>query len=77
MATTIKQVDYYTLGYIGRREICFPEDDVCCRNCECSYEGSLKRAKCSILDRMIFDLNARWDDCPIQFNGEIRGTRHE
>jgi hypothetical protein len=70
-------IEYYSLGHIGRREIAFPEDDVRCKNCECCYETSFKRAKCSMLDRLIFDMNARWDDCPIQFDGEIRGTRRE
>ena len=70
-------IEYYTIGKLGYDEICFPEDRVCCKNCERAYEDGLKRPKCKVLDRLIFDLGTRWEDCPIQFTGEIRGTRKE
>ena len=68
-------IDYYTIGHLYGREICFPGEAVCCKNCERAYMDSMKRPKCPVLDRLIFDGNAIWDDCPIEFNGEIRGRR--
>ena len=70
-------ISYYTLGMIGQREIWFPEDDICCKNCDASYTDSMNRPKCPVLNRIIFDKNARYEDCPIEITGEIRGTRKE
>jgi len=72
-----RHIDYYTIGHLYGQEICFPEDNICCRHCHRAYKDSLGRMKCGVLDRLIFDGNARWDDCPIEFNGEIRGMRKE
>lgn len=70
-----KYYDFYTVGKIGNRELCFPEDMVWCKFCDCAYKDSMGRAKCSVLDRQIFDLTTHWSDCPIMFDGTIRGTK--
>lgn len=70
-------IEYYSLGRIGLEDIWFPEDDICCKHCKRSYKDSYGRPKCPVLDRIIFDGNARYEDCPIVITGEIRGTRKE
>ena len=68
-------VNFYTIGRLYGQEICFPGEAVCCKNCERAYKDSLNRAKCPVLDRLIFDGNERWEDCPIEITGEVRGRR--
>lgn len=70
-----KAIEYYTIGKIGTDEICFPEDMVWCRHCKRAYQDSLGRKKCPVLDRLIFDDTTIWEDCPITFDGIIRGTK--
>lgn len=70
-------ISYYTMGRIGSDEIWFPEDFICCKNCRRAHADSLDRPICPVLNRIIFDKNARYDDCPIEITGEIRGTRKE
>lgn len=70
-------IEYYTLGKIGEDDIWFPEDDICCKNCIRAYTDSMNRAKCPVLNRIIFDKNARYDDCPIDITGEIRGVKRK
>lgn len=74
MATTIKHIDYYTLGTV---EIAFPQDDVCCLNCELLTSDNLNRPKCRKTNSLIYEPRLLPDNCPIQFNGEIRGTKKE
>lgn len=70
-----KYPEYYTVGRIGNREISFPEDMIWCKHCDCAYKDTLERPKCRALDRLIFDTATRWSDCPIMFDGTIRGTK--
>ena len=70
-------ISYYTMGKIGSDEIWFPEDDICCKHCIRAYTDSMQRPKCPVLNRIIFDKNARYEDCPIEITGEIRGQRKE
>ena len=70
-------IEYYTMGRIGSDEIWFPEDDICCKNCIRAYTDSMNRSKCPVLNRIIFDKNTRYEDCPIEITGEIRGQRKE
>lgn len=74
MATTIKQIDYYTIGTV---EIAFPENDICCQNCELLTSDGLKRPKCRKTASLIYELYDVPDNCPVLFTGEIRGTRKE
>lgn len=64
---------YYTIGILGTQEIPFPEDMIWCKHCPRAYQDGLGRSKCKVLDRLIFDPTTRWDDCLIQFTGEVRG----
>ena len=68
-------VSFYTVGTLYGQEIFFPGEAVCCKNCFRAYSDGMGRAKCPVLDRLIFDGNTRYDDCPIEFTGEIRGTK--
>lgn len=70
-------ISYYSLVKIGSEEIWFPEDDICCKHCIRAYTDSMQRPKCPVLNRIIFDKNARYEDCPIIITGEIRGQRKE
>jgi hypothetical protein len=70
-------IGFYTLCKIGQDDIWFPEDDICCKNCIRAYTDSMNRPKCPVLNRIIFDKTARYDDCPIVVTGEIRGRRKE
>ena len=74
MAGTIKQIDYYTIGTV---EIAFPEDKICCINCELCTSDNLNRPKCRKTGNLIYEPRLLPDSCPIYFSGEIRGTRKE
>lgn len=69
-------ITYYSKGCIGHDEIWFPADDVCCKNCIRAYNDSMGRPKCPVLNRLIFDKSTRYEDCPINITGEIRGTKN-
>ena len=71
----MKPISYYTIGHLGKLEICFPEDKVCCKNCERAYPDGMNRMKCDMLRRLVFEPLMLMDDCPIEFTGEIRGTK--
>ena len=70
----MKNITYYTIGHLGKMEVGFPEDRVCCRNCERAYPDKLNRVTCDMLRRLIFDPEVLHPDCPIEFTGEVRGT---
>lgn len=74
MTKSIKQTEYYTIGMV---EICFPEDDICCFNCELLTSDNLNRPKCRKTGALIYEPKLIHELCPIQFTGEIRGTRKE
>ena len=71
MATTIKQVNYYTIGLV---EVAFPEDKLCCMNCEMLTSDNLNRPKCRKSGCLIYEPRLLPENCPINFTGEIRGT---
>ena len=73
----MREVRYYTIGKLGKMEICFPEDRVCCRNCDRAYSDKLGRGTCDVLRRLIFVPDVLHPDCPIEFTGEIRGTKND
>lgn len=74
MANPVKPIEYYTIGTV---EIAFPEDKVCCLNCELLTSDNLNRPKCRKTGCLIHEPRLISELCPIQFNGEIRGTRKE
>lgn len=67
-------VTYYTRG-TARVPVSFPNGRVCCRNCKFCWgedRGTLKRAKCRLLDDAVIpseDLDCILPDCPIEFEG--------
>lgn len=65
-------VSFYTIGTLYGEEIAFPGESVCCKYCIRAYTDSMGRSKCPVLNRLIFDGNNRWEDCPIEFTGEVR-----
>lgn len=73
----MKDVTYYTVGKLGKMEVCFPEDKICCKNCDRAYADSLGRMKCDLLHQLVFVPSMILDDCPIEFNGEIRGQKDD
>lgn len=72
----MREPKYYTIGRL-EQEICFPEDKVCCNNCEKAYSDSLGRMACSVLHRLIFSPYEQPKDCHIQITGEIRGMKKD
>lgn len=71
----MKEVTYYTIGRLGKMEICFPDDKVCCKNCDRAYADGLGRMKCDLLHELIFEPHTTPERCPIEFTGEIRGRK--
>lgn len=68
-----KHFEWYTVGELGKMEICFPEDKVCCLNCELLYTDSTNRLRCTLRKRLIFEPYDILSDCPIEFKGKKRG----
>ena len=63
---------YYTVGTV---EVFFPDDKICCMNCELLTSDNLNRPKCRKTGCLIYDTKTIHDYCPISFTGEIRGRK--
>lgn len=77
MASTVKPFEFYTIGTVGRMKVMFPEDRVCCNNCELLTTDRLERPKCRLTNYLIFEPRLLSDICPLQFNGDVVKTRKD
>lgn len=69
-------VQWFTVGE-AHFNVFFPEDKIRCQYCPfCRSESDLNRFWCRLTNSMIYNpyLDPP-DTCPIEFTGEIRGTK--
>lgn len=59
-------VSYYTAGYAAVT-VFFPEDRICCGNCEFCYDDGLHRCWCRLTRKLVFDpWGGRPESCPLE-----------
>ena len=71
-----RAIEYYTIGKLSKKEVGFPKDEIWCKNCEFLYADSMNRPRCRMSGRLVFEPYNRLDDCPIEFDGTIRGNKN-
>ncbi len=59
-------VTYYTRGYAAV-VVNFPENQICCENCEFCYDDSMKRCWCRLTRHLVFNPTVgRSPECPLE-----------
>lgn len=61
-------ISYYTSATLT---LYFPEDDVCCGQCQLCYEDNLKRPRCSLDNHLVYSKETRSAFCRLVLDANV------